>query len=790
MTKHLRTLIVLLLINLIAHANTPEKIEKTDANIIGHVVCNGEHIPFATVMIKGTTLGTMTDETGHFQMVNLKPGEVTVQVSMIGYRATEQKVTLVNNETTELKVSLEEDVLNLDEVVISADRNAQKRTEAAVIVSSISPKLFSSTQSVTLGDGLNFTPGLRLENNCQNCGFSQVRMNGMEGPYSQILINSRPIFSGLAGVYGLELLPTNMIERVEVVRGGGSALFGGNAIAGTINIILKDPVRNTYQGGANYSLIGVGADGSGGPASDYSVNFNGSVISDDRQTGLSIYGFTRERQMYDANDDSFSEVAPLENLTFGARAFHRFGMRDKLAIDFFAIHEDRDGGNMQDYPIHERDIAEVVTHDMKVAALTYERFFRKYDMFTAYASSQFLDRDSYYGANQSLSDYGFSQGKTLNIGATYKALFSDDASLVFGVENTSDFLVDQKLGYSDYENLDSTGNATQVPNTTVADQSSITTGAFAQYELKIDRFKVSAGLRYDHYNIIDHTDDTNEKSGDVLSPRLSLMYNIRKNLQIRTSYSQGYRAPQIFDEDLHIETSGSRQVLHNNSADLTQETSHSFMLSMDFNKMIGSVYTGLLIEGFHTRLNDAFVSDIGAPDADGTVLYTRVNAEGTAVVQGVNLELKLKPMRDLSFTSGLTLQTSEYEEVQDEQFNEKSFYRTPNTYAFFAFDWDFYDNFCFTTSGTYTGTMLVPYYGTENPDGELRESDDFFDLGAKMSYTLEMSTASVEFSAGIKNIFNQYQSDFDIGIDRDPAYIYGPSLPRTIYFGVKFGNFL
>lgn len=91
--------------------------------------------------------------------------------------------------------------------------STQKRTEAPIIVNTLSPKLFATTQSLTLSEGLNFSPGLRLENNCQNCGFTQVRMNGMEGPYSQILINSRPIFSGLAGVYGLELIPTNMIEK-------------------------------------------------------------------------------------------------------------------------------------------------------------------------------------------------------------------------------------------------------------------------------------------------------------------------------------------------------------------------------------------------------------------------------------------------------------------------------------------------------------------------------------------------------------------------------------------------
>ncbi len=122
-----------------------------------------------------------------------------LSVSIVGYKPLEKTVNLEAGKTIEIKFDLEEDVLNINEVVVSADRAKQKRTEAPVIVNTISPKLFNTTQSITLGEGLNFSPGLRLENNCQNCGFSQVRMNGMEGPYSQILINSRPIFSGLAG---------------------------------------------------------------------------------------------------------------------------------------------------------------------------------------------------------------------------------------------------------------------------------------------------------------------------------------------------------------------------------------------------------------------------------------------------------------------------------------------------------------------------------------------------------------------------------------------------------------
>jgi outer membrane receptor for ferrienterochelin and colicins len=764
---------------------------KTDANLVGHVIHEGEHMPFVTIGVKGTTIGTTTDETGHYQLIHLPLGKQTIFVSMVGYKTIEQTVNLVQDKTLKLHFELEKDVLNIDEVVVSADRAEQKRTQAPVIVNTISPRLFNASQSVTLGDGLNFSPGLRLENNCQNCGFSQVRMNGMEGPYSQILINSRPIFSGLAGVYGLELIPANMIEQVEVVRGGGSALFGSNAIAGTINIILKDPNTNTYEAGMNYALAGTGMEQSGGVAPDFSVNFNTTVVSPDLKSGVSLYGFTRNREMFDANGDGFSEISSMENLTFGGRLFHRFGYRDKLSVDFFAINEERNGGNRQDYPLHERDVAEAVTHDLKVAGITYDRFFREHDMLSVYLSGQFLSRESYYGAGRSLSDYGHSTDHTYNAGFHYKRQFHV-SSLLFGAEHSGSYLLDKKLGYRDIEHAvidfsDSSIHYTYTDNTVVSNQSLNTSGIFTQYDAKIDRLKIAAGARLDRYEVKDMANDGDTKSGNVFSPRLSLMYELPADLQARVSYSQGYRAPQIFDEDLHIETSGSRQVIHRNDPSLKQETSHSIMASLDFNRKIGMVYAGLLIEGFYTKLVDAFANEFGEPDENGTVIYTRVNAEDGALVQGVNLELQLKPAGTVSVTSGFTLQTSKFAEPQ-EDFDERRFFRTPDQYGYFAIDYVVYRNTRISSTGNYTGRMLVPYFGTENPGGELRETNRFFDLGMKLSQSVKLNGASVEFSVGIKNIFNSYQGDFDLGMDRDPAYIYGPMAPRTVYFGIRFGN--
>lgn len=775
----------------IINTNYAQKV-KSDANIVGHVVCNGKHIPYATVMIKGTTIGTTTDETGHYRLIHLPEGTHILSVQSLGYKPKEEIITIKAGETKVVKFELEQDFLGLEKIVITGDRNKTNRRESSVIVNTITPKLFATTQSVTLSEGLNFCPGIRIENNCQNCGFSQVRMNGLEGPYSQILINSRPIFSGLAGVYGLELIPSSMIERVEVIRGGGSALYGSNAIAGTINLILKDPINNSYEFGLNSGATGVGIDGSGDPALDYSVNFNTSLISSDNKSGLALFGFYRDREPFDADNDSFSEIASLRNTTIGTRFFHRLDNWSKITIDFFNIKEDRRGGDKHEYPVHETGIAEAVKHNITTGALTYEKFFRDNDQFSVYSSGQNVNRDSYYGAEQSLSDYGKTTDFTYIAGTQYNAVLGT-SNLIFGMENQRAWLKDNKLGYPDYDNaVIVDGSIVDIPHTdnvVIADQSTNTFGVFSQYEINWEKIKVTAGARFDIYKVEDKGHNSIEKTGNVLSPRINILYNIKEYLQARISYSQGYRAPQIFDEDLHIETSGSRQVIHQNDPDLKQETSHSFMASLDFNKKIKNVYVGLLLEGFYTKLNDPFANEYSEPDDDGLVVYTRVNAEEGAIVQGVNIELNLVPNSEFSLKSGFTVQSNRYEEVQE--FNKKRFFRTPDSYGYIILDWNPVKNWGISSTGNYTGKMLVPYFGTQIPnpeEGELRESDIFFDLGIKVRHNIKLNGTTLQIFSGIKNIFNSYQDDFDSGINRDPGYIYGPMNPRIVYFGLRIGN--
>jgi outer membrane receptor for ferrienterochelin and colicins len=199
-------------------------------------------------------------------------------------------------------------------VVVSGTRYEQDRVNNPVVVNVLDDKLLNATQSIAISEGLNFQPGVRVETNCQNCGFTQVRLNGLEGAYSQILINSRPIFSALNSVYGLDQIPANIVEQVEVVRSGGSALYGSNAIGGTINIITKEPVENAWEIRSNTALIG-------GDALDQTFNINGSIVNESLTSGVTFYGMRRNRDSYDANGDGFTELVQLENTVFGEKPF-------------------------------------------------------------------------------------------------------------------------------------------------------------------------------------------------------------------------------------------------------------------------------------------------------------------------------------------------------------------------------------------------------------------------------------------------------------------------------------
>ena len=399
-----------------AQATGEERLNESDANIFGHVLDkrNGEHLPFISVILKGTTIGTTTDNSGHYFLKNLPEGKFTLEYKSLGYKTVTKEVTLKNGKTLEINIEMEEDQIALDGVVVSANRSETTRRLSPSLVNVLDAKIFKATNAVNLSQGLNFQPGVRVETNCQNCGFQQVRINGLDGPYTQILIDSRPIFSALSGVYGLEQIPANMIERVEVMRGGGSALFGSSAIAGTINIITKEPLRNSGELGHTFTSIG------GSSSFDNNTTMNASLVTENGKAGMYIFGQNRYRAGFDYDGDGFTELPKLKNQTVGFRSYIKTSTYSKLTFEYHHMNEYRRGGNNLDIPPHEADIAEQLEHSIDGGGLKFDLFSKDYKQkLSIFTSAQNTSRDSYYGTNKDPNAYGKTTDLTWMAGAQY-----------------------------------------------------------------------------------------------------------------------------------------------------------------------------------------------------------------------------------------------------------------------------------------------------------------------------------------------------------------------------------
>lgn len=842
MKKLLSLTVMLLCAVIMANAQNRGRV-KTDAHIIGHIIeaSTGEHIPGVSIRVKGTVLGTVADQTGHYRLMDLAEGERTLIVTAIGFRTQERSVQVQKGRTLEVNFELEEDIAALDAVVVSANRNETTRRLAPTLVNVVDDKVFLASNAQNLAQGIIFQPGVRVENNCQNCGFNQIRINGMEGRYTQILIDSRPIMSALAGVYGLEQIPVNMIDRVEVVKGGGSALYGSSAIAGVLNIITKDPVRNSFTLNESMGWTGM-------KRLDNNLSFNGSIVSDDQKIGATFFGQMRARKPWDKNGDGYSEVGKIDARSLGMRSFFRTSDYSRLTLEIHGIHEFRRGGDhVEDYwPQHVAGVAEQTDHDIYSGNLKYDlRSKDEKHHFQVYASGQIVNRQSYYGGigdvsgygvgnpvpkNKYGDNYGMSKGRTYMGGAQYsydmdKFLFMP-AQLLIGAEYTRDILKDN-MPIRSWEVSPAGVQLYPRLNQRINNWSQL-----AQIEWKSRQWSFLLGARLDEHSEVDNA---------ILSPRATVRYNPTENLNLRASYAKGFRAPQVFDEDLHVAVIGGEAKKVFNAPNLKPETSHAFSLSADFYQRFGIVHTNFLVEAFHTRLKDVFVES-NPVEKDGIVTYTRSNGGG-AKIFGVNLEGKVA-YRTIQLQAGFTLTSNKYDSpeywgdrtalttgtvpaadgsnfkkdakgnFEKEEQTSRDMTRTPKTYGYFTFGWNPVHPLNISLTGTYTGSMKVPHViawgtGTAVSDieaianktrtkgvvdaedaapswDELKKTKSFFDLGAKVSYDFHITrTGELQLYAGMNNLFNSFQKDFDLGPDRDSAYIYGPTQPRSIYVGCK-----
>lgn len=731
-----------------------------DAHLTGHVLDEktGEHLPFVNVQVKGTNIGTVTDESGHYFLRDMPIGRQTIVFSYIGYETLELPITMVEDKTIELKASIREISQQLNSVVVTANRYATKRQEAATIVNVLSPELFETTAVSCVAEALNFQPGLRVENTCSNCGKTDLRINGLQGQYAQILMDSRPVFSSMASVYGMEQVPAAMIDRIEVVRGGGSAMYGANAIAGVVNIITKEPVRN-FINIANTSNINEHT------GYDIHTDLNGSVMSENRKIGAYLFATHRTRSAYDRDLDGYSEVPQMRATTAGARLFFKTSAYSKITAEYHHTTDYRRGGNNRDEEPHKADIAEQLRHNIDAGSLAFDWFSEDNRHFvSAYSAAQHIGRESYFGAGRDTAAYGRSQDMTANVGLQYRFSYpcgKMNGDLTAGAEYNYNGLHDRMLGY----------NREIKQNVHVV-------GVYAQNEWKNDQWSVLIGARMEKHNLLKNL---------VVNPRATFRYTPINGLVLRAGYSSGYRAPQAYDEDLHVAAVGGNVSLISLDPNLRPEYSHSATLSIDWYRQFGKWEVNLTAEGFYTHLQDVFFLREDGIDAAGNILFTRTNAPG-AWVGGLNLEGKLSYRQWFTFQIGYTFQQSRYTVAQAWSKSippQTRMLRTPDHYGYILLDIHPVHDFTISLNGKATGSMLMPHLAGYIPQDEEVLTPSFWDLGIRLAYDVHLyKHYCLEISAGVKNIFDQFQRDLDKGPNRDANYIYGPSIPRTYFVGL------
>ncbi len=751
----------------------------TQANengIIKGIVSSGsETILGASIYMKNTKIGTSTDRNGTYSF-EVEAGNFVVVVSAVGYKSKEVRIKLEKHEEKILNFELEEDVFGLDQVVVTGTKTFKRRTDSPVIVGIIDSNMLTNVQACNLSEGLKFQPGLRVETDCQTCNYTQLRMNGLTGGYSQILINGRPVFSPLTGLYGLEQIPANMIERIEVVRGGGSALYGSSAIGGTVNVITKIPKESGYNLEYTYQNIDKGT-------SDNIFNGNGTILTHKGNAGATFFVSKRERDYYDNNGDNFSELPKLKNNSFGVNLFFLPTENQKIELSLSSMNEYRYGGEMVDKEPYLTLQSEERIHDVFIGSLDYQiNFNNDNSSFISYFSGQKTARDHYTGifpdSDEDIQNhienppYGISEVSTVQGGMQLNHRLEKFIKGVNVITTGTEYVVDKVYDEIEAYNY-------------LINQKTTNLGVFFQSDWEITpSINLLTGVRADKHNLLNKF---------IFNPRASFLYKMKESTQFRLTWGTGFRAPQAFDADLHIAFAGGGVSRISLSPDLKEERSTSISGSVNYDKALEKFISGFTLEGFYTYLKDAFYQHPLGEDDLGE-LFEKRNGDG-ATVKGVTLELRANYDKRIQLETGLTIQSSTYDTAvsySDALAPTRNFLRSPNVYGFATLSITPNKKFKTSVNLVYTGAMdLVHLAGApEQLADAYLKSPTFTELSFKTGYTFNLNEldTSFELFGGVKNVLNEYQEDFDSGKNRDSNYIYGPGAPRTVFIGVKLNS--
>lgn len=721
-------------------------------------------IPNASIILIGTNYTTKTDSLGNYKLENIPEGTYKIQVKANSFQTFRKNIIVKKDENTIVDFELTNTENQLNEVVVSGTLKAVKRLESAVPVEVYSPIFFKKNPTASIYEALQNVNGVRPQLNCGVCNTGDIHINGLEGPYTLVLIDGMPIVSSLSTVYGLSGIPNSLVERIEIVKGPASSLYGSEAVGGLINIITKNPINAPLFSADVFSTSWL----------ETNVDLGVKLNVGKKATALLGLNYFNYNNRIDNDNDGFTDVSLSDRISlFQKWTFDRKENR-LFTIAARAVYEDRFGGDMRWERKH-RGGDEIYGESIytKRAELigSYQLPFQEKLMLSFSGNVHY--QDSRYGltnyiANQKIGFMQLTWDKKLG---------------------KNDLLTGIAARYNYYD--DNTPATAALGNNNP--EKTWLPGIFVQDEITFtEKHKLLLGMRYDY----------NSFHGSILTPRIAYKWKLNDNNILRLNAGTGFRVVNLFTED-HAALTGAREIVVANNLKPEQ----SINANLNYIKKINfgnGTFIGIETALFHTRFGNKIVSDYNTDP--NKIIYDNIN--GYAISQGISTNIDVNFPNGLKIITGASLLNNKNIEngVKETPFLTENFTATWSvSYKIKTIDL----NIDYT--GNVYGPMKLPLLSALDPRSP---NSPWYSLqNIQLTYS---GCKNFEFYAGIKNILNflpkqnnpflisRTNDPFDKNVEYDPngqvlatpqnpygltfdtTYVYGPNQGIRSFFGLRY----
>jgi len=728
--------------------------------VSGRVMDEHGPVPFANVALTGTAVGTAADSAGHFLLRDVPVGQRQIAVGAMGYQPLTKKVEVKVGTTVQLgELMLVESVLGLDEVVVTATMQETFVSASPVKVDVVTHRFLERTGSPrTVVEAIGLINGVTETVSCGVCFTNSISLNGMPGPYTAVLIDGMPMYGSLASVYGLNGIAASTIDRIEVIKGPASTLYGSEAVAGVINVITKDPKQAPrlaidMMGTTHAELF---------PSISYAPRVG-------RWSGLISVDGAYIGEKEDRNRDGFNDMVNLDRWGLFSKWNMQRPKGRRLSLLGKYLYEDRRNGTMQF--VEGRNYRHLRGNDSIYGESIYTHrgeILATYDLPTAERigidmAASYHDQDSYYG------DVGYRASQiTGYLNARWTRTFGRH-SLLAGTSLRYDRYDDNTVGTPEVSN-------TFIPGIYIQDE----------WEAVAKRLTVLGGMRFDYHSA----------HGLIPAPRLSLKVMAAKWTTLRLNMGTGFRVVNLFTED-HAFVTGQREVVVNDELNPERSYNSSLSLTQVFN--IGNSQGNVDVTGFGTWFSDRIVPDYSQ---QGKIVYSNLNGYG--LNYGASVSISHQFRFPLSYTLGANYQRSTITETDETgRASTRDIEFAPMwggvaTVSYSVKKWNL--DLAYTVN--VTGPMALPTVYDLGPDGlplpdpRPTQSRPFATHNVQVSK--RFTRLGLRIYAGIQNVGDEFQAWSPISGQNDPtaapgfsphfdtAYAYGRLQGREFYVGLKW----